>query len=316
MMEIMKINKLDVIVTGELNIDLVLWDVPMPEYEKEKLAKDMRFTMGSSSAITAHNLSAVGSKVGFIGKAGKDNFGDFMITQLNDGGVDTSGIIRESSLKTGATIVLANPPKKALLTYMGAMTAMTIDDIDWDYLAQAHHLHLGCYYLQTGLLPDVPKLFARAKELNLTTSLDTNWDPSEKWDEKIYQVLEHTDIFLPNDDETVRIAHAVSLEEAIGKLKKMVKVLVVKKGKEGASICVEDRMYNEDGFKVEAVETTGAGDSFNAGFLHKFLEGADWPECLRFGNACGALAVTAMGGTGAFQDKALVQKKINQILES
>ena len=141
-------KQLDVVVVGELNIDLVLWEVPMPEYEKEMLAKDMRFAMGSSSAITAHNLSAIGSRVGFIGKAGQDTFGDFMIRGLSRGGVDTSGIIQDGKLKTGATIVLANPPKKALLTYMGAMADLMIDDINWDYVAQARHLHLGCFFLQ------------------------------------------------------------------------------------------------------------------------------------------------------------------------
>jgi len=314
MMVIMNNKNLDVIVAGELNIDLVLWDVPMPENEKEKLAADMRFAMGSSSAITAHNLSAVGSKVGFIGKAGNDNFGDFMISQLNAGGVGTSKIIRDSNLKTGATIVLANPPKKALLTYMGAMTAMTIDDVDWDFVSQARHLHMGCYYLQTGLLPDVPELFARAKKLGLTTSLDTNWDPSEKWDEGIYRVLEYTDVFLPNDDEAIRIAHADSLEDAVERLGNMVKVLAVKKGSEGATVHAEGKTYSDSGFNVEAVETTGAGDSFNAGFLHKYLQGASWDECLQFGNACGALAVTAIGGTGAFQDKSIVGTKLNQIM--
>ncbi|MBN2366549.1 MAG: carbohydrate kinase family protein, partial [Calditrichaeota bacterium] len=169
----------DVVVVGELNIDLVLWEVPLPEYEKEKIAEDMRFAMGSSSAITAYNLSAVGSRVGFIGKAGNDNFGRFMINQLAEGGVDTDHVIVDSSLKTGATIVLANPPKKALLTYLGAMTELKIGDINWDYVRKARHLHLGCYYLQTGIKPDVPRLFAKAKEYGLTTSLDTNWDPEE-----------------------------------------------------------------------------------------------------------------------------------------
>src|SRR4030042_4157944 len=112
-------KKFDVLVVWELNIDLVLWEVPFPENEKEKLAKDMRFTMGSSSAITAHNLAVIGSKVGYIGKSGEDNFGDFMIQGLQAGGVDTRGIIRDKKLKTGATIILANPPNKAVLTYMG-----------------------------------------------------------------------------------------------------------------------------------------------------------------------------------------------------
>jgi sugar/nucleoside kinase (ribokinase family) len=309
-------KRLDAVVVGELNIDLVLWEVPMPEYEKEMLAKDMRFAMGSSSAITAHNLSAIGSRVGFIGKAGKDNFGDFMIEGLKRGGVETSGILQETTLKTGATIVLANPPKKALLTYMGAMTDLTIDDIDWDYIAQARHLHLGCFFLQTGIRKDVGKLFARAKEMGLTTSMDTNWDPADEWGEDLKQALKYCDIFFPNDDEALRIARSKNLGDAVEKLQKIVRVLAVKKGKTGAIVCTEGKTYIHKGFEVKAIETTGAGDSFNAGFLHKFLEGADWETCLCWGNACGANAVTALGGTGAFVDREKVKLKLEDFLKN
>jgi sugar/nucleoside kinase (ribokinase family) len=307
-------KRLDVVVVGELNIDLVLWEVPMPEDEKEMLAKDMRFAMGSSSAITAHNLSAIGSRVGFTGKAGKDTFGDFMIEGLKRGGVETSGISRETELKTGATIVLANPPKKALLTYMGAMPDLTIDDIDWDYISRARHLHLGCFFLQSGIRKEVGKLFARAKEMGLTTSMDTNWDPDDEWGEDLKQALKYTDIFFPNEDEALRIAATKNLNHAIEKLQKMVTVLAVKKGKAGATVCVEGNTYSHKGFEVKAVETTGAGDSFNAGFLHKFLEGAGWETCLRWGNACGAIAVTALGGTGAFVDRQRVKAQLKGFL--
>ncbi len=305
----------DVVVVGELNIDLVLWQVPMPEYETEKLAEDMRFTMGSSSAITAHNLSVIGAKVGFVGKAGKDIFGDFMIQQLQLAGVDTSHIIQDASLKTGATIVLANPPQKALLTYLGAMTELRLEDLDWDFLSRARHLHLGCYYLQTGLMPEVPRLFARAKELGLTTSLDTNWDPREVWSEDLYEVLQYTDIFLPNNDEAIRIAHVSDLESAVEKLGRMVKILAVKRGARGALVAWDGKKKEIPPFRVETIETTGAGDSFNAGFLFKFLEGEAVPECARFGNACGALAVTALGGTGAFPDTVTVRQALQQILQ-
>jgi len=309
-------KKLDVVIVGELNIDLVLWDVPMPENEKEKLAEDMRFAMGSSSAITAHNLSMLGSRVGFIGKAGKDIFGDFMIQRLESAGVETSRIIRDSKLKTGATIVLANPPKKALLTYMGAMTKLTIDDIDWEYVKQARHLHLGCYFLQPGIRHDVPKLFAKAKELGLTTSLDTNWDPDEKWGDELQSALEFTDIFLPNDDEAIRIAHADNLDQAINILSKKVKVLAVKCGSKGAIVCANGKKYSAPIFNTDVVETTGAGDSFNAGFLHKYLYRDDWSNCLKFGNACGALAVTALGGNGAFLDSDKLHSQLGKLLNN
>ena len=307
-------KKYDVVVVGELNIDLVLWNVPMPEDEKEKLAEDMRFAMGSSSAITAHNLAALGSKVAFIGKAGTDVFGDFMIEQLQQAGVDTSFVIRDPKLKTGATIVLANPPKKALLTYMGAMTELRLNDINRELLTQARHLHLGCFFLQTGIRQDVAKLFAEAKQMGLTTSMDTNWDPDEIWGDDLIDALDHTDIFLPNDDEALRIARVDSIDAAILELGQRVKILAVKRGSEGATVYTDKETHSDPGFSVTAVETTGAGDSFNAGFLHKYLQQASWHECLRHANACGAIAITAIGGTAAFQNQTELKKNLDHIL--
>lgn len=304
----------DVIVVGEINIDLVLWQVPMPEDEKEKLAQDMRFTMGSSSAITAHNLAALGARVAFIGKAGDDPFGHFMADQLAAAGVDTSHIIMDPRLKTGATIVLANPPRKALLTYLGAMRDLTLADMDWDFIARARHLHLGCFFLQTGIRGDVWQLFGRARQLGLTTSLDTNWDPDEQWGEDLQRALPMTDLFLPNDDEALRIAGTTNLEEAIGRLSAQVGTLAIKRGSGGATARRGSEEVSLPPYSVDAIETTGAGDSFNAGFIHHFLKNKSLRECLTYGNACGALAVTEIGGTGAFRDAQRVQEKLGQIL--
>ncbi len=309
-------KRLDVVIIGELNIDLVLINVPMPENDKEMLAEDMRFAMGSSSAITAHNLASIGAKVGFIGKAGIDNFGDYMIKKLAAGGVETLSIIRDKNLKTGASIVLANLPHRAVLTYMGAMKCLAIDDMDWDYISQARHLHLGCYYLQPGIRPDLPAIFAKAKELGMTTSLDTNWDPEDKWDKDLFDVLKHTDIFFPNEDEALRIAKTDDIEKAIEFLRQKVRVLVVKRSDKGSILCTNDKTFKAPSFHVTPVEVTGAGDSFNSGFIYKFLQNSDWTECLRFGNACGANAVTAIGGTGAFTDKKVLQENLKQILKS
>jgi sugar/nucleoside kinase (ribokinase family) len=307
-------KRLDVVVIGELNIDLVLWGVPLPEYEKEKLAEDMRFTMGSSSAITAHNLAALGTRVGFIGKIGADTFGDFMVKELSRAGVDTSGIVRDERVKTGATVVLANPPKKALLTYLGAMAYLSIDDINWDIVAQARHLHLGGFFLQPSIRNDVARVFARAREMGLTTSLDTNWDPEEQWGEDLLRALEFTDIFLPNEDEAMRIARAGTVEEALERLGERVPVVVIKQGAKGATLRAGNVRIFGPAFQVTPVETTGAGDSFNAGFLHSYLKGEPWDECLRFGNLCGAVAVTALGGTGAFADKEQLKARMESIL--
>jgi len=310
----LKSKEFDVIIVGEINIDLVLWKVPMPEYEKEQLAEEMRFTMGSSSAITAHNLAALGARVAFVGKAGDDIFGRYMAEQLQAAGVDTSHIIMDPALKTGATIVLANPPRKALLTYLGAMRDLVLADMDWDFIATGHHLHLGCFFLQTGIRGEVWKLFSRARELGLTTSLDTNWDPDEKWGKDLQLALEQTDLFLPNEDEAMRIAGTNNLKEAMVSLGSKVTTLVVKRGGEGAIARKDGHEVAVQPRQVKVVETTGAGDSFNAGFIYQYLQRKPLLDCLEYGNACGALAVTELGGTGAFRDQAAVQTNLRKIM--
>ncbi len=311
----MSTNKLlDIIVIGELNIDLVLRKVPLPQYEKEFLAEDMEFTMGSSSAITAFNLSAIGKKVAFLGKIGDDFFGNFMVQELNIGGVDTSHILVDKNLKTGATIVVANPPQKALLTYSGAMTELRLGDLKWDFIKNARHVHLGCFFLQTGLRKDVGQIFSTAKKFGLSTSMDTNWDPDDKWGEDLMEALKFTDIFLPNKEEALRITKSSNPEDAVVRLSELVEVSVVKLGKEGSILCKDRNVIREPTFPVEEIETTGAGDSFNAGFLSQYLEGKDWRTCLRYGNACGAIAVTEMGGTTAFRNPSNLRIKLSQIL--
>jgi len=213
-----------------------------------------------------------------------------------------------------AGLIIVGGSKDQVSRYQQMASELTIDDIDWDYIAGARHLHLGCFFLQTGIRKDVGKLFAKAQEMGLTTSMDTNWDPDDKWGNDLMEALEFTDIFLPNDDEALRIARTDNLDAALDKLSKMVKVLAVKRGRAGATVCVDGKTYTDSGFTVEAVETTGAGDSFNAGFLHKYLQGAGWQECLRWGNACGAIAVTALGGTGAFVNPGEVQQKLKELV--
>jgi sugar/nucleoside kinase (ribokinase family) len=307
-------HSLDAIFVGELNIDLVLNNVPFPAYEEEKIAEGMQLVMGSSTAITAHNFSTVGGRAAFIGRAGRDSFGDFMVAQLAGAAVETRGIIRDPERQTGASVVLANPPRRAILTYPGAMDALTIDDVDWGLLAQARHVHVGGFFLQRGLRADVPRLFRKAKEMGLTTSLDTNWDPEDRWGDDLAKALEVTDIFLPNDQEALRITRTSTVADAAHALRERVRIVAIKCGRDGAVVLADGKTASHQGYSVPAVETTGAGDSFNAGFLLRFLQGGDLAACLRMGNACGALAVTAIGGTGAYRDAATARKKVAELL--
>jgi sugar/nucleoside kinase (ribokinase family) len=307
-------KQLDVVVVGELNVDLILDQIQgLPELGKEKLAGAMTLTLGSSSAIFASNLSALGARVGFIGKLGEDVFGDLVISSLKQRGVDVGHILIQKQFGTGATIVINQQNARAMLTYKGAMEDLRLADLDWEYVQAARHLHLSSYFLQNGLKPDCAQLFQRAKTLGLSTSFDTNWDPEEKWDREIFDILPHVDVFLPNEDEALLISRCQTAESALDKLAQYAKTVVIKLGKNGAMAKHQGRIYRTTGLEVPFVDAVGAGDSFDAGFVFKWLQGGRALRgCLEFGTRCGALSVTKAGGTTAFSNREQIMREMKE----
>lgn len=297
-------SQLDIVVVGELNVDLILQDISsFPEIGKEKLAKNMVLTMGSASAILASNVARLGTKVGFVGKLGRDQFAEIVMSTLRENNVDCSGITLDDGVQTGVTVALTFPDNYAMITYMGAMEEFALEEVNFDYLQKARHMHLSSFYLQPGLRPGCAALFMRAKAAGLTTSLDPGWDPHEEWREDILEVLEHVDVFLPNKQEALRISGCETEADALERLGGYAAVIVIKRGKQGAICRADGEIIRTRTYQVDPVDTTGAGDSFNAGFLYDWLQGSDIRHCLMSGNACGALATTKMGGTTASPTK-------------
>ena len=292
----------DVLVIGELNVDLILNDIDsFPEMGKEKIARRMSLVLGSSSAIFACNLASLGNRVGFIGKIGMDSFGDLVTRELENKKVDTSLVIRDSSTFTGATIVLNFDQDRAMVTCPGAMENLTIKDIPFGEMDKARHLHLSSFFLQPGIRGEVKEIFRVAREKGLTTSLDIQWDPEEKWDFDVPSILPHVDVFLPNESEITALTGESDPEHAIQKIKDHGHAIAVKRGERGAMLWKDDTLNHREAYiNDRIVDAIGAGDSFNAGFIHRFLKGAPGPDCLDFGNLTGAISTTAAGGTGAF----------------
>jgi sugar/nucleoside kinase (ribokinase family) len=296
--------RFDVTIAGELNLDLILYGLPeqLPP-ERELLADRMMLTLGSSSAIVAHNLAALGSRVGFQSRIGDDPLGKIAIERLQQGGVDVSQVRRvPSSTTTGLTVILHHEGWRNILTYAGTIAETSWDDLDLDYLADSRHFHFSSYYLQRALLPRVGELFQRLKAKGLTISLDTNDDPDDRWEGGLHEVLRHVDVFLPNEREACKAAGTDDLEGAIHKLSELVPLVVVKLGRKGALAQRGDERVTSPPEEVVAVDTVGAGDSFDAGFLHEYVRGSDLPSCLASGNRAGALSTTRPGGTEAFRD--------------
>lgn len=295
----------DVVVIGELNVDIILNQIEsFPEMGKEKIARGMNITLGSSSAIFASNLSSLGAKVAFIGKIGTDNFASVVLDSLNSKNVDTSYIIQSETLNTGATIVLNYDQDRAMVTYPGAMEDLKLDDIDFKLLSTAKHLHFSSAFLQPGIIKSLPALFSMAKSLGLTTSLDPQWDPSEKWDLSLAELLPALDIFLPNMAEFLLLTGTDSLEAGIQKIKEIAPnlTLIVKDGSNGAYGWNYGQLIHQPAFlNTEVVDCIGAGDSFNAGFIYEFIKGSLLKKCLKTGALTGAVSTTRPGGTGAFE---------------
>src|ERR1700678_572253 len=296
--------RFDVTIAGELNLDLILYGLPdqLPP-ERELLADGMALTLGSSSAIVAHNVAALGSAVGFQSRIGDDDLGPIALDRLRHAGVDVSHVrVVPGAAKTGLTVILPRPGWRNILTSSGTIAEFCWDDLDLDYLADSRHFHLSSYYLQTALRPRVGELFQRLKKSGLTISLDTNDDPADTWQGGLLDVLRYVDVFLPNERELMKVAGTEDMETAIEKLAKLVPLLVVKLGRQGALAQRRNERFVSLAHPVDAVDPVGAGDSFDAGFLHQYVKGADLPTCLAGGNLSGAFSTTRPGGTEAFRD--------------
>jgi sugar/nucleoside kinase (ribokinase family) len=296
--------RFDVTIAGELNLDLILYGLPadLPR-ERELLADRMRLTLGSSSAIVAHNMACLGSRLGFQSRIGNDELGEIALKRLSESGVDTSLVRRAAGSNTGLTVILQHDRWRNILTYPGAIFEITIRDLKLDYLSDSRHFHLSSFYLQSGLRPDVAELFRQLKAAGLTTSLDTNDDPEGRWGDDLGDVLRHVDVFLPNEREACRIAQTDDFELAVDQLSQMVPLVVVKLGTKGALARRGNERLACPAVKVDAVDPVGAGDSFDAGFLHQYVRGADLATCLAWGNLAGALSTTRPGGTEAFRER-------------
>jgi ribokinase len=288
----------DILTFGDLCVDLVMTgpDVTPQFGQVEKLVEDYTLEMGGSCSIFACQAAKLGLRTEILGKVGADDFGRLMLRRMAESGVDTSLVTVDPALKTGMGIALCPPGDRAILTYMGTINVLTPQDVSDQLLASTRHLHHGSYFLHTGLRPGIAAIFRRAKALGLTTSLDTNWDPDDRW-EGLEELLPLTDVFMPNDQEALRISRKPTLEEAGAYfLDKGVPIVTIKAGSQGARVVTRAGMIQRPVVPVTGGDSIGAGDSFDAGFLAGWLRGLPLERCLEIGMACGRGVASKVGG--------------------
>jgi sugar/nucleoside kinase (ribokinase family) len=294
----------DVLVVGDANPDLILRGDVVPRFDQaEQLLSEADVVLGGSAAIMAHGLARLGRSVQLVASTGADAFGYLVARMLAEAGVRSAGIARDPRVRTGVTVVLSTPDDRAVLTFAGAIPALTAEQAD-EALSQAvrdgaRHVHAASFFLLPQLAAALPDLFARARSAGLTTSLDTNYDPARQW-AGVEAVLPHLDLLFPNRAEALALSGEDDLESAARRLAQAGPTVVVKDGPEGAvRVDPDGSVLHEAGRSVVPVDTTGAGDTFDAAYVDSFLRDLDPVECLRRACTAGALSTSAVGGTAA-----------------
>jgi ribokinase len=288
---------LDVLVVGDANPDLILRGDVRPRFgQAEQLLTGADLMLGGSAAITACGLARLGLDTTLLAAVGEDIFGT--ITRDRLAALDVTLVSPRTGLPTGLSVHLSTTDDRAILTLPGSIPALRGGDVTDDLLSRTRHVHVGSLYLQPGLAADLAGVFRRARDRGVGTSLDTNWDPAGRWD-SIAGILPHTDVFLPNAAELRAITGQPDVEAGAAKLVAAGTTVVMKDGARGARAWWPGGECAVAGRTVEVVDTTGAGDSFNAGFLAGRLAGRPIEEAVRWAAVAGSLSTRAAGGTGA-----------------
>ncbi len=299
----------DLLVVGDLNIDLIMSGIPrLPDYGQEVLATGLVRRLGGSSANFAVCCARLGLDVVFVANVGRDEFGDFLTAELRRWGVSAEQVRRHPQLSTGITVSLSGAADRAFVTYVGTIDSLAAHDVPRDLLGRCRHLHVGSYFLQTRLQAGLPALLDDAHDAGLGVSLDTGFDPADKWDGGLLELLPGADVFLPNEIESRAITGTETVDIALAALCALADVVALKMGAEGAIARRGDETVQVPAFAVEVADTTCCGDAFNAGFIHGLLAGLPLRECVAQGNACGALMASVVGNeAGVLSNAAMAE---------
>ncbi len=291
-------KKWDVYVTGDINVDLLvqgLDKLPLPGQEIN--VNNIELCVGGGAALFTLGLAKLGVNTVFDGVLGNDLYGRFILEELKSKSVDTSLIKQSQQNRTGISIALTNEKDRSFITYIGSNAEVELN-IDHN-ISLAKHTHLTGYRGGSNHESYIAAL-KKIKNCNMTVSFDVGWDDTGEWYEGIYEIISYVDVFFINEVEAVNYSKCAVVEEAMKKFSSYCNNIVIKLGSKGSIAYKNGEIETAEAYKVKAVDTTGAGDSFNAGYIYGFLKGENLKKCLMYGNACGALSVTEFGGNTGF----------------
>ena len=302
---------IDVLVVGDANPDLILRGDVVPRFgQSEQLLDGADLTVGGSGAIVAHGLARLGLRTTMVAVIGADAFGTLTRDQMAAAGIDVAQLRTDPARPTGLSVILIQGESRSILTLVGAIATLDPAGVDDDLLRRAEHVHVSSFFLQPTLAAGLPDLFRRARAAGCSTSLDTNFDPAGRWD-GLEDVLPVTDVLLPNRTEALALAkrygaadpdaptgEAADVAVAAAAISARGPLVVVKDGERGAvAVTPDGQTWRQPGHPVVAVDSTGAGDSFDAAFLAGRSLGRSLPECLDLACRAGARSTLGVGGT-------------------
>ena len=294
---------LDALTVADMCVDLILTGDVRPRFNQiEQLIENYELELGGSANIFASQLAKLGARVGVIGCVGQDVLGDFVLQKLQAIGVETSRVGRHPQLKTGLGVALAEPQDRAILTYLGTIDAVQPQDLPEEVSTVARHWHIASYFLLRSLRGHWKGWVRRCKGAGMTISLDVNWDPEDLW-EGVTDLLPFVDVFLPNQNEAKRITGESEVVKAAQHLASYGPLVVTKCGREGAIALKGKRKWEIHPSEVDigpgaVIDSIGAGDNFDAGFMRAWLLDRSVEECLLLGHRC---AVASLGCAGGIQ---------------
>ncbi len=301
----------DVVNIADISADVVITGQEKNRFgQVETLADAYEVELGGSGPIFASQFAKLGGRVGVVTLVGNDPLGDFVLERMKQVGIDTSFVRRSERFRTPLGLNISVNGDRSMLTVLGTLQEITPALVEGLDLSLVRHWHIAGYFLLPALYSFWPRFLRTLKGEGITVSLDTNWSPEGNWEE-VSEILPLVDLFLPNDQEALAITETGDYRDAGLQLSGMIPTVVIKRGKEGASVFSDGKEFStavSDHWKgpVKLVDTTGAGDSFDGGFLYEWLRGSAVEQCLKTGILCGTSCVQ---GTGGLQSQYIASPK-------
>ncbi|MBN2518263.1 MAG: carbohydrate kinase family protein [Candidatus Altiarchaeota archaeon] len=295
-----------ILACGALLVDQIARVERFPGVDDEVFVPKLEMLPGGSAANFAVLCSRLGFEVGFMGKVGKDSFGEFLVRDLIKEGVDIDGILH-SDTPTGTVFVAVNPKgERTMFAYSGAANGLDKTELSYQYMVKYSHLHMAD-------LENILFLEFLAKKFHGTISLGAGALIAEKGP-KAKDLIGNVNILICSQDEALKLSNRTELKEALTKLKSLgPELIVVTMGEDGSLAFNGERIYRQDAIRVNVVDTTGAGDSFSAGFLFKYLQTKDIQQSLLYGNAAAAVTIQEFGARTALKGIEQIKKVLGEM---